>query len=239
TIVCKVALSILLLIGSLCLISFTSQHIFQKISMDMETKTAIKGMSGRIVSNIYYSSDGKMVSYYSEPEPLIVINNRKGDITMYNIRDNAVSSQQNYIFSTETNQLYYFLDNKKADLGLSSIGYTIKETKFEDGLKVTIWIPPVNLAGEISKVEMVHEKSNPIYMAYYGKNNNPLKKIYFYNYKKLNDYITLPNTVTQINFVTSSDSVIMKTTYSNFKLNQEVDETKLNFVVPANARIAK
>lgn len=75
-------------------------------------------MYSKIISTIYYSSDGKMISHYTEPEPMVVMNNRKGDITIYSIRNNTVSRQNNFIFSTETNQLYYFLDNKKSDFGL-------------------------------------------------------------------------------------------------------------------------
>lgn len=205
----------------------------------METKTAVKGKAGKVVASVYYSSDGEMVSYYSEPEPIVVMNNRKGDISMYNSRTNSLSRQQNYVFSTETNQLYFFLDNKKSDLGLISIGYTILDTKFENGLKITRWSPPLNLRSEISTVELVHNKSNPVFLAYYDKKNNPLKKIYFYNYSRLSEYITLPGIVTQINFNSSTDSVVMKTSYSNFKLNQEVDDSKLKFIIPVDAKILK
>ncbi|MCX8491871.1 MAG: hypothetical protein ORN54_12470 [Cyclobacteriaceae bacterium] len=216
--------------------SFTNQYIFQKVSMDMVTKTAVKGMAAKITGSIYYSSEGKMVSYYNEPEPMVVINNRKGDITMYNFRGNTVTQQQNYVFSTETNQLYYFLDNKKADLGLIALGYAVHETRFKDGLKITVWTPPLNLRKEISSVELVHEKANPIYIAYFGQKNVPLKKIYFYNYSQISEYITLPGAVTQINFTTKNDSTIMKTTYTNVKLNQEVDDKKMDFSVPSNAK---
>jgi hypothetical protein len=219
--------------------AFCHQYIFEKISMDMETKTVVKGKAAKITASIYYTMEGKMTSYYNEPVPLVVTNTRKGEITIYNIRNNTVSHQENYIFSTETNQLYYFLDNKKTDLGLISLGYSIVETKFEDGLKITRWKPPVSLQSEISLVELVHEKANPIYIAYFNKKNLPLKKIYFYNYMQLSGTINLPRVVTQINFSTEKDSSVMKTTYSNFKLNQAVENDKLDFKIPPDAKVIK
>ena len=219
--------------------SFNYQYIFQKIAVDMETKTAVKGKAGKITATVYYSMDGKMISYYQGPLPMVVINTRKGEITMYNVRDNTISHQENYIFSTETNQLYYFLDNKKADLGLISMGYSILETTVQDGLKITRWKPPLNLRNEISTVEIVHEKGNPIYVAYFNQKKMPLKKIYFYNYTQVSEYISLPGVVTQINFNSPKDSSLMKTTYSNFKLNQAVDENKLDFKIPSDAKIIK
>ncbi len=47
------------------------------------------------------------------------------------------------------------------------MGYTLKATGFEDGLKITNWSPPMQLATQVSKVELVHEKGNPIYMGYH------------------------------------------------------------------------
>lgn len=219
--------------------SFFEQRIFQKISLNIEAKTVAKGQKKIIKSDVYYLSNGKMISYYQEPDGLILSNNRKGEITLYNKTNNTVTTQQNFLYGTETNQLYYFLENKKSDLGLINLGYSISETRFENALKITHWNAPEKLKASISKVELVHEKSNPIYMAYYGKNKNFLKKVYFYKYEKIGEYITLPLHTIQIDFISPSDSVITKTTYSNIKINQEVDDSKFDFSIPKDAIVVK
>lgn len=222
---------------SLGLMAFGKQYIFQKVSVEMETRSAMAGKTARMRASIYYTAEGKMVSYYSEPQEMVIVNNKKGEITIYNPADNTVAQQQNYMLGTETSQLYFFMENKKADLGLSAMGYTVSNTRFEDGLKITEWKPPMNLINEISKVELVHEKGNPIFMAYHGAKGNMIKKMFFYNYTPISEYIVIPSTVTQIDFKTATDSVVTKTVYSQFRLNQQVTDDKLNFIVPSNAKV--
>ncbi len=228
-----------LLVFALLASAFSRQYIFQKISMLMETRSVTAGKSSRVLANMYYTSEGKMLTYFQAPQEMVIVNNKKGEITIYNPKDNTVMQQQNYMLGTETNQLYFFLENKRNDLGLSAMDYTVRNTKIEDGLKITEWTPPMALIKDISKVELVHEKGNPIFMGYYGVKGVPIKKMYFYNYTKVSDYIVLPAAITQIDFKSSKDSIITKTTYTDFKLNQQVADDKLNFIVPENAKVLR
>lgn len=223
----------------LLLTGFTGQYIFQKIAMEMEIRSATAGNAVRTKASIYYTSEGKMLSYFSEPQEMVIVNNKKGEITIYDPLNNTVAQQQNFMLSTETNQLYFFLENKRADLGLSAMGYTIRNTKIEDGLKITEWNPPMALVKDISLVELVHEKGNPIFMGYYAANGNVIKKTFFYSYTKVSDYISLPSAVTQIDYKSATDSVVTKTTYTKFRLNQQVEDSKLTFEVPKNAKLIR
>lgn len=217
--------------------AFSDQYIFQKLSLEMETRSASDGKSTRMKASLYYTAEGKMLTYFTEPYEMVIVNNKKGEIIIYNPKDNTVLQQQNYMLGTETNQLYFFLENKRNDLGLTGMGYNIRNTRMEDGLKITEWNPPMNLVKELSKVELVHEKGNPIFMAYHAANGKVVKKMFFYNYTKVSDYITLPAVVTQIDFKTPTDSIVTKTSYTQFRLNQQVAEDKLTFVVPGNAKV--
>jgi hypothetical protein len=230
--------SIFILFGTIVVFGISSfQYIFQKISLEMETRSATSGKAAKVKATVFYSVGGMMVSYFTEPIELVIINNKKGELTIYNPMENTVLQQQNYLLGTETNQLYFFLENKKGDLGLSAMGYTTKSTRFEEGLKITDWMPPMNIAKDISNVELVHEKGNPIFMAYYGADGKALKKIYFYNYNQVSDNIYIPSAITQIDFKTLTDSIVTKTTYSAIRLNQSVEEQKLNFTVPSTAKV--
>ncbi len=204
----------------------------------MLTRSTQKGMLKTLKASVFYTSEGKMACHYIEPYEAVVLNNSKGEFTIYNFSSNSVIQKQNYLMGTETNQLFYFLENNRGDLGLSKMGFTLKETKFEEGLRITVWLPPMQISKEILKVEVAHNKNNPIFLGYFDKKGKAISKVYFYNYQMVGG-LNFPSSVTQINYINEKDSIISKTIYSNFKVDKDVDEQYLNFKVPANAKISQ
>lgn len=204
----------------------------------MLTRSTYKGKLSSLKATVFYTSAGKMVSYYREPMEMLITNNSKGEITMYNFKNNTVIQKQNSMMSTDVNQLYYFLENNKNDLGLTKIGFVLTETKFKDGLKITVWSPPMQLVKDILKVELAHDKGNPVFLGYFDLKGKAINKVFFYDYHLVGG-LRFPASVTYINFKGVNDSIISKTSYSNFKVDQEVDEQYLNFVIPANAKVTQ
>lgn len=211
-------------------------NTFKKLGLDMETKSATNGYTSTTRASIYYTNDGSMVSYYEMPKEYVVFNNAKGEIKIYDPAKNTVLQQQNYLYSTETSQFYYFLNNKKSDLGLASMGFVQNNLKFEEGLMITEWLPPAQMAKMISRVELVHEQGQPIFIAYYDSDNNLANKSYYYNYQKLSPTLDFPATVTKIVYSTPTDSVVTKTSYTNIKLDAEVKDELLNYSIPNDAK---
>ncbi len=204
----------------------------------MLTRSTYKGKFSSLKATVFYTSAGKMVSYYREPTEMLITNNSKGEITMYNVKNNTVIQKQNSMMSTDVNQLYYFLENNKNDLGLTKIGFVLTETKFKDGLKITVWSPPMQLVRDILKVELAHDKGNPVFLGYFDLKGKAINKVFFYDYHLVGG-LQFPASVTYINFKGVKDSIISKTSYSNFKVDQEVDEQYLNFIIPANAKVTQ
>lgn len=202
----------------------------------METKNVKGGYKSSVNAKIYYSNDGRMVSYFSFPKEYVILNNSKGEIKIYDSEKNTVLQQQNFMYSTESSQFYFFLNNKKADLGLGQMGFVQSNVKFEEGLMISEWLPPMNMANQLSKVELVHENENPIYIAYFDQNNELGTKSYYYNYVSLDKSVSFPSTITQISYSTPSDSTITKTTYSNIRFDNQVDQEAMNFKIPDNAK---
>ncbi len=211
------------------------QYVYQKVSMDMVTRSSQKGKLSTLKAAVYYTSEGRMACHYTDPREAMVINNSKGEFMIYDFTSNSVIQRQNYMMGTETNQLFYFLENNRGDLGLSKMGFGLKETKFQEGLRVTVWSPPMQLAKDISRVEVAHDKNNPVFLGYFDKKGKAINKVYFYNYQLVGG-LNFPSSVTQINYINAKDSVISKTIYSNFKVDKDVDEQYLNFKVPTNAK---
>ena len=228
---------ILLVVASLLLLGASSiQYVYEKVSMDMLTRVTRKGYISTMRAEVYYTSQGRMVSHYTEPQEMIVSNDKKGDMFVYTQKDNTVVQKQNFLFGTDQNQLFYFLENNKNDLGLSKMGFVLRETKFEDGLKITVWTPPLHLLKDIGKAELAHEKSNPVFLGYFSSKGKILKRVYFSNYQQIAS-VQFPTSITQITYETPKDSVLSKTTYTNIKLDRDVPDDFLNFKIPTNAKV--
>ncbi len=204
----------------------------------MLTRSTRKGTLSTLKASVYYTSEGKMACHYTEPQEVLIVNNSKGEFMIYDFLKNSVAQKQNYMMSTESNQLFYFLEHSRGDLGLSKMGFSLKETKFQEGMKITVWSPPMQLANDILKVEVAHNKNNPVFLGYFDKKGKAINKVYFYKYQMVAG-LSFPSSVTQISYVTAKDSVISKTVYSSFKVDQEVDEQYLNFKIPANAKVTQ
>lgn len=206
-----------------------------RLSARMVTKAAQKGKTTTLKADIFYQSSGKMITHFFDPVELFMINNEKGEISIYDPRKNTARQQQNYMFSTETSQLYYFLQNKKGDLGLKLMGFTVNSTRFEEDLMITKWLPPATMMKMIKEVELVHRGQNPIYMKYVGIDGKNAKKVYYYNYANLNG-VDFPQAITQIDFL-GKDSVITKTSYTDIKVNESANDAFFNYSIPSTAKI--
>ncbi len=219
--------------------AFTSSTNTKKISASMLSRSVRNGKTLTVKAELFYQlAGGKMISHYTQPTEQYIVNTSKGEISIYNPEKNTVIQQVNYLFSTETTQFYYFLNNQKADLGLRAMGFTNRDTKFEKNLMISTWIAPLRLAKDIKQVELVHNGANPIYTKYIGSNGQLIKKVYYYNYQTING-LDFPLTVTQIDYFSAKDSVIAKTTYSDIKVNEAVSNKLADFTIPANAKIFK
>ncbi|TRX55995.1 hypothetical protein FNH22_17695 [Fulvivirga sp. M361] len=229
----------LLLLVLLCSFTYTSLNPIQRIKLSMVSRSVKDGHLKKVEADVYYNLEGKMVTYYTTPKPYITITNSKGDIQAYDQRQNVVFQTQNLMFSTETTQVYFFLQNKLADLGLSAMGFQMHNVSFDEGLNVTIWQPPIELSGQLKEVKLVHDKRKPIFLSYTDQNDQIVKKTYFYKYITLNGQTPFPTAITQIDYITPSDSTITKVAFSDILVNEQVDKSQLDFEIPVNARVVE
>jgi hypothetical protein len=212
-----------------------SAQLFNNLSVDAELRKVNNSRIQNLSLTSYFDSSGKMVAIYNRPENLVIINDERGRVAIYDSNNNTVVQANNPYYSSRTNELYYFINNKKYDLGLSEIGFKMQESKVEDGLIVTEWIPPVDGMKYFSFIKLVHEDDNPIYLEYRNQDNEIIKKVYYYNYEYFNQ-LEIPTSVTTIDFVSENDSTVSKNIYSNFQFDTEENKEKLNYKVPSDAK---
>jgi hypothetical protein len=218
------------------LLSSFSYKNFNKIALKMVSKSAKNGFTTKIEGEIYYSANGKMITYFTYPAAYITIANDKGEFLFYDQEKNTVFQSQNAALSSETSFFYFFLNNKKTDLGLSDMGFHISNTSFEEGLIVTDWAPPIQIASELGEIKLVHDRNDPIFMSYKDSKGMIIKKVYYYDYINMSG-IAIPTSVTQIDYHSPIDSIITKISYSNVRMDNEVDDKLLNYDIPETAKV--
>ncbi|WP_147277136.1 hypothetical protein [Runella aurantiaca] len=210
----------------------------RKVSASMIMRTSHKGKTTNTRAELCYATSGRMVTLFPKPAELYLFNNANGELRVYDPTKNTVLQQQNATYSTETTQFFFFLHNRKADLGLSSMGFSLGSTKFENGVMITTWKSPTPLAKNIKRVELVHKGQNPIFMKYVDPSDRTIKKVFYYDYTKLGT-VDFPQTITQIDYVTAKDSIVTKTAYGALKINEQVQSNLLEFIIPSNAKVIK
>ena len=215
--------------------SFFQNEVLLKLSAAVVIKQVQQGKSITIKGDVYYQQNGKLTTHFVSPKEYVMLSNNFGEVKVYDPEKNTVLQYQNFLFSSQTSQFYYFFTGKAYDMGLSSIGYAQDKTYNQDQLLVTEWrlkVPDKKTA--IQKVKLVYENRKPVYMDYRTAEDKIIRKVFYYNYTHLFSY-DFPSTTTEIVYA-DKDSTVSKTSYSDIKTNDQANSTYFNFTIPSNAK---
>jgi outer membrane lipoprotein-sorting protein len=227
----------------MAMLAFSSYKLQQqkldKISLDLISKTLYQGKSVSLKSEVYYKSVGAtMVTHFTSPKEKIVITNGNGEYKEYDFKNNTVTLLQGIDLSSKNSLFYSFLSGSIGDMGLKSLGYKLINTKVEQKMVITTWVPEGENSVKTKKAEIVHENYLPIYLAFYDINDKPMHKSFYSNFQQVGS-VKMPFTITEFEYLSPTDSVITKRIYSNLKTNAQVDDNYLNYKVPANAQVIR
>lgn len=207
----------------------------KKLQFTMETRTAKEGKFATTSAEIFYTGEGRLITHFLKPKDDILITNNKGELKIYDPDKNTVVEMFGYMYSSESTFLAYFFNNKIFDLGLSDMGFKLKDSKRDKDLFITEWQPPLEASGKMGGFEMAHENNKPIYIGRIDKNGKTDTKTYFYNYEKVGGY-DFPMAITTITYYNKfRDSIVSKTTFSDFKINEQADGSYFDFKIPDDA----
>ena len=224
-----------LFILTLTIISLTAAAQ-RRVAADVEVKTLYGGKVTSVSSKMYCSSSGRLVQEFESPSKYFTVTNPDGEFKLYIPGTNEVYSERKEDFSDRDDLLYLFLTGRTDDLGLGLYGYKLSNTVTEDGglLKRT-YVPSVPGKG-VSKVELVLENYLPIYLAYYDKSGAVVSRTYLSSYTRF-QILMLPLRVTSVQYTSKKDSSLVRTTYSNVRIDPQ--DPMFDFRVPADAKPAK
>ena len=120
-------------------------------------------------------------------------------------------------------------------MGLKNLGYKQTDSKVDNKMIVSTWQADEGMQGA-SKVVIVHQNRQPIYMCFYNGKEKPEQKIYYSDFKTIGN-ISMPMVITEFQYLAKGDSVITKRVYSNLLINRDVVDTYINYKIPANAKV--
>lgn len=224
-------------VGSFCAFR-TPQGAIAKISMDMNARSLFQGKAVYGSGTVYYRTQGSlMVTKLHTPLEQVIMVNGTGEYKAYDRRSNSVQLMQSQELSSKGSFIYHFLNGKTDDMGLNAIGFKLTATRYdEDGILVKTFAAPVNATEKIDRAEIAYENNIPIFIGFFDAAGAPMYKTFYTNYQNVG-YLPMPMTITEISYLSPTDSTILQKTYSNIKINGQVTGEWLDFSVPADAQI--
>lgn len=209
-----------------------------RLTARMTSRQVSQGKSVTLRGELFYQRNGNMLTRLTYPKELIILANRLGETRVYDPGQNTVILYQNPLFSTQTTQLAVFLTGNATDMGLTHIGYVQKKTSYAKNLFVTDWaLKQPDKKALIQRVRLVYSGSDPIYMHYTDGNDRILRKVFYANYQTIGAR-RFPTSTTDIVYE-KGDSSVTKTTYGDFRLNQQAQSPYFQYGIPANAKIQR
>ncbi len=219
------------------LVSFSAMSV-DKLMMKMESQSLHKGKVVKVEAELFFqATSGRMITRYINPAHRVMVSNNKGEVAVYNEKENTVTYEQGAEYSTESGLIHFFLQGKTNDLGLSDFGFQQMSTEFNDNLVITEWFPPESLYHIYNRVELVHEDFIPIYAAYYDAQRKLAKKVYYSDFHYMGD-VYLPGLITEFNYI-GNDSIINRIRFTDIKVNHQAVSPWFNFEIPSDARLNK
>jgi hypothetical protein len=229
-----------LLIAGLCIVLLAfnqTSAVVKQLSLSFTSKILENKKYITVQGDVFFKTQGGVLTtHFIKPFENVTVINAEGEMKNYDVLSNTVLQSSSALTSSESSYFWHFLNGNYNDLGLQKLGYVIKDTKQEDGALLTNWVPKAGMSSPILKIELVHEKSLPIYLGFIGAKNKTLGKIFFSSYQKIGN-LNIPLKITEIAYKDKKDSTLTYKTYSSPKINKEVDLTYLEFKIPTNAKV--
>jgi hypothetical protein len=235
----KIFSTLIIFVFPLTIIS-GQNSVIKKVMTKMVVRQVHNGISGMMKADLFYDNvSSRMITHFNYPIEYIVVTNNKGELNIYNPLQNTIIQKQNFAYSVESSQLFFFLSHQTTDLGLKKMNYSILKTSFEKDLVITEWKTNTPAKkGDIEKVKLVHRNQNPIYMSYIDTKGKIKRKVFYSGYQNMGN-INFPTSTTEIVFNTDKDSTINKTIYTEMKWDESAVSPYFTYQIPSNAKLEK
>lgn len=210
-----------------------------RLSVKSVTETLQKGKVLRTTANIYFDPvSGRIIHMAYEPEEFVSIATPEGKTDIYYPLKNSRVNVQNLALSSRNNNLWFFLNNESYDMGLQGMGFKVDGMRQEENFTITTWQAPLKVLAEVDKIDLVHENHIPVYIEYRDTRSRTTLKVYYEDFLRVGTWM-LPGRVTEVIYANQKDSVIRRSTYSDFRFGKDADPAGFDFIIPSDAKILK
>ncbi len=218
------------------LVGLNDPHI-DTIYFKMEKHSFYKGRTTVTIADIYFTSEnGTIVKNYIQPDGKIAITDRKGELALYDKKNNQVFYEQNPDYNTEDNILFFILSRNVSAEGFNDMGFQFKSNEFDEDRAITKWMPPRFMKHLFNYVEITYRDQMPFFASYYDTNENLLVKTYFTDYESYPE-LNMPLTLTEFVYVNENDSIINQVKLTDIKINDTSKNDFFDFEIPGDAEI--
>jgi len=210
-----------------------------RLSVKSVTETLQKGKVLRTTADLFFDpASGRIINMTHAPEEFVSIATPEGKTDIYYPSENRRVSLQNLALSSRNNNLWFFLNNEAYDMGLQGMGFKVDGMRQEENYTITTWQAPLKVLAEVDKIDLVHENHIPVYIEYRDTKHRTTLKVYYEEYLRVDQWM-LPGRVTEIMYSSQKDSVIRRSTYTDFRFGENADSKGFDFTFPANAELLK
>jgi hypothetical protein len=208
-----------------------------RISVDLKVKKLIKSKLYTYDAEICYKANGDMVTYYKPPLGYYQLSDKQGNVRIYTPQDNTLRTIQDAYMGTQSSYFHCFMTYRQGDLALRDQGFTLRNTVFERGHNISIWLPPRLKTSAVSEIKLAHFNNKIVFASYIGHDGKPFKKTYYGKMITLHG-VEFPESITEITYTNKerSDSLVEKSYFSNFKVNAQANSPLFDYKIPANAK---
>ena len=203
----------------------------KRVSADVQVKQVSQGKVTTITKSVCCENNGRLVVHFKTPENYYVLTNTLGETKIYIPSRNEVITDETHSLSAKDELLYIFMTGRAEDLGLAQYGYSLTDSS-RDG-KYLVKNFGTNISGSAPKIRIAYENYLPICCEYYDKSDKVTSRTYLSSYASF-PRLLLPCRVTNISYTKNNDSTVVRTIYSNVKVDS--DDPDFQFEIPADAK---
>ncbi len=223
-----------ILFFSFVLFVFSFAYCQNKIQAEVTIQQLVNKQVLTIKKEIYYQSNGRLVTHILVPQEIFTITNSLGEVSSYLPSENTAWTTVSPNQSTKNEILAIFSSNNRYDLGLSQLGFILNKQE-KDSTRIVKTFLPQQEHKEISKIIMVYQDDKPIYCGYFNKEGVENKKIYYQNYIAFPRFF-FPQNITEISVTVGNDTIIRRQIFSNIKYDSQATSKYFDFQIPDSAQ---
>lgn len=222
----------------ICLLLCATAAAQRRVSADVQVKTLSAGKVSTVTKSVYCTNNGRLVTFFHKPLEYVAVTNPAGELRIWLPGTNELitPSAEGSEVSSKDELLSIFMSGRLDDLGLGGFGYKPSATvRTEEGYIKKTFTRGKETPGEalIQSVDIVYDKYLPIYCEYMSVSGKVMRRLYLSGYAT-EQRLTLPMRMTSIEYGQAQDSTIVRTIYSNVKIDQ--DDSGFDFEIPADAK---